>query len=111
VVKVPHHGGRSSLNAEWIAEAPPEAAVISVGRVNAYGHPTDPVLDAFERQGVRVLRTDRDGAIQMTASLSSPELRIRSTRDEFLQPVVSGQPGLAVEQKNLRKLWRQWTAI
>jgi competence protein ComEC len=91
--------------------APPEVAVISVGRVNSYGHPTAQVLDAYQRQSVRMLRTDRDGAIQMVAKLSSPDLTVRSARGELIQPVVFGSTMLAAEQDNLIKLWTQWTAI
>ncbi len=111
VVKVPHHGGRSSLHEGWIASAPPEVAVISVGRVNSYGHPTAPVLDAYQRQGTRLLRTDRDGAIQIVAKLSSSDLTIRSARGELIQPVAFGSTMLAAEQENLIKLWTQWMAI
>ncbi|MDQ6734881.1 MAG: DNA internalization-related competence protein ComEC/Rec2, partial [Nitrospirota bacterium] len=111
VVKVPHHGGRSSLHEGWIASAPPEVAVISVGRVNSYGHPTAPVLGAYQRQGTRVLRTDRDGAIQIVAKLSSPDLTVRSARGELIQPIVFGSTMLAAEQGNLIKLWTQWMAI
>lgn len=111
VVKVPHHGGRSSLHEGWIASAPPEVAVISVGRVNSYGHPTGQVLDAYERQRVRVLRTDRDGAIQIVAKLSSSDLTIRSARGELVQPVIWGSSMVAAEQDNLRKLWQQWAIL
>ena len=111
VVKVPHHGGRSSLDEGWIAGAPPEVAVISVGRANSYGHPTAPVLVAYERHGSRVLRTDRDGAIQIVAKLSSRDLTIRSARGELVQPVAMGITMLAAEQRNLVKLWKQWMAI
>jgi competence protein ComEC len=111
VVKVPHHGGRSSLHEGWIASAPSEVAVISVGRVNPYGHPTAQVLDAYRRQGTHVLRTDRDGAIQIVAKLSSPGLSIRSTRGEVIQPVLFGPSMFAAEQDNLINLWGQWTAL
>jgi competence protein ComEC len=111
VVKVPHHGARSSLNTEWIAKTSPEIAVISVGRVNSYGHPTAPVLAAYEAQGTRLLRTDRDGAIQILAKLSSPALTVRSARGDLIQPVLFGPTILAAEQDNLIKLWRQWVTI
>jgi competence protein ComEC len=111
VVKVPHHGGRSSLHEGWIASAPPEVAVISVGRVNSYGHPTAQVLDAYQRQSVRVLRTDWDGAIQIVAKLSSSDLTIRSARGELMQPVILGSSMFAAEQDNLGKLWQQWATL
>lgn len=111
VVKVPHHGGRSSLHEGWIAGAPPEVAVISVGRANSYGHPTAPVLDAYRRQGSRILRTDRNGAIQIVAKLSSSDLMIRSARGDLIQPVAFGWAMPAAEQDNLLKLWNRWMDI
>ena len=85
-------------------------AVISVGRVNSYGHPTEQVLDAYERQSVRVLRTDRDGAIQIVAKLSSSDLTIRSARGELMQPIILGPSMFAGEQDNLMKLRQQCAA-
>jgi competence protein ComEC len=111
VVKVPHHGGRSSLDDDWIAHLRPEVAVISVGRMNPYGHPAAPVLAAYERTGARVLRTDRDGAIQVTASLSSPDLAVRRARGDVVASVGFGAAMLNAEIENLRRLWRRWTAI
>jgi competence protein ComEC len=111
VVKVPHHGARSSLDDDWIAHLRPEVAVISVGRMNPYGHPTAPVVAAFERAGALVLRTDRDGAIQVTASLSSPDLTIRRARSDVAAPVGLGPAMLNAEIENLAKLWRRWTAM
>ena len=111
VVKVPHHGAKSSLDDGWISHLRPEVAVISVGRMNPYGHPTEPVLAAYERAGARVLRTDRDGAIQVTASLSSPDLTVRRARSDVVAPVGFGPAMLSAETENLAKLWRRWTAI
>ena len=85
--------------------------MVSVGRMNPYGHPTEPVLAAYERAGARVLRTDRDGAIQVTASLSSPDLTVRRARSDVVAPVGFGPAMLSAETENLAKLWRRWTAI
>ena len=42
IVKVPHHGARSSLHTDWVGHSHPDIAVISVGRTNFYGHPVLP---------------------------------------------------------------------
>ncbi len=64
VLKVPHHGSRSLLP-ELVELAEPEAAVISVGAHNSFGHPSQSTLELLERCGVNVYRTDRDGAVIM----------------------------------------------
>ena len=50
VVKVPHHGAKSSLNRQWINRLNAEAAVISVGQHNRYDHPVQTVLDAYKKK-------------------------------------------------------------
>jgi competence protein ComEC len=57
VLKVPHHGGDTSVEELWGA-ASAELAVISVGRSNDYGHPVPSVVAALEASGAEVLRTD-----------------------------------------------------
>ncbi|HJU05493.1 MAG TPA: DNA internalization-related competence protein ComEC/Rec2, partial [Nitrospiraceae bacterium] len=108
VIKVPHHGARSSLHTEWISRAHPEAAVISVGRANAYGHPAPAVLHTYEGEGIRVFRTDRQGAIQITARLSSSALEIEYARAARLQPIGLDAAIPAAEMLNLRKLMKAW---
>ena len=63
VLKVGHHGSRTATSDEWLAEARPEMAVISVGRGNRYGHPAPEVLERLSRFGAAVRRTDREGTI------------------------------------------------
>jgi competence protein ComEC len=108
VVKVPHHGSKSSFQPQWVAHLNADAAVVSVGRINPYGHPSAGVIDAYERRGIHLLRTDRQGAIQITASLSSSSLEIHETRDNALVPTTLGPAMLNTERENLARLWRQW---
>lgn len=67
VLKVGHHGSRTSTDPALLSAASPELALISVGRNNRYGHPAPEVLRRLERAGVRVLRTDLHGAIRLRA--------------------------------------------
>lgn len=108
VLKVPHHGARSSLDVHWIERVHPDTAVISVGGHNPYGHPAPAVLAAYARGGVRVLRTDRQGAIWMTARRSSPTIDINATREELPEPVPVGVSMLHTERRNLARLWKGW---
>jgi competence protein ComEC len=63
VLKVAHHGSRTSSTPEFLAATRPAAAVISVGARNAYGHPDTAVIERLEGAGARLYRTDRDGAL------------------------------------------------
>jgi len=65
VLKVAHHGGRYSTTAAFLRAVAPEAAVISVGAVNEYGHPAPITLQRLARAGARVYRTDVDGRITL----------------------------------------------
>jgi competence protein ComEC len=67
VLKVGHHGSRTSTSEELLGRARPGAAVISVGRGNRYGHPHEPVLDALAGSGVDVYRTDLNGTVSVRA--------------------------------------------
>ena len=63
VLKVGHHGSRSSTNYRWLREAAPSYAVISVGIDNEYGHPSEDVLSRLRDAEVTVYRTDMQGHI------------------------------------------------
>ena len=63
LLKVPHHGGFSHTSEEFFERIDPEIAVISVGEENPYGHPARATVDALERMGCMVYRTDQRGDI------------------------------------------------
>lgn len=65
VFKVSHHGSKTSNSEEFISKISPEIAVISVGKDNSYGHPHQEVLDTLLKYGIKVLRTDMDGDIEI----------------------------------------------
>ncbi len=62
LLKVGHHGSRTSTNPEFLAAVAPKAALISVGQHNTFGHPRWEVLDRLEAAHVKTYRTDRMGA-------------------------------------------------
>lgn len=64
ILKVGHHGSSTSTSAAFLAEVNPEAAVISVGEGNSYGHPTAGTLARLT--SVDVFRTDEQGTIVIT---------------------------------------------
>ena len=64
LLKVGHHGSRTSSASDFLRAVRPSVAVISAGRGNAYGHPHPSVLDRLSLAGVpRVWRTDREGTL------------------------------------------------
>jgi competence protein ComEC len=63
VLKVPHHGSRTSSGAALLAAVHPSVAIVSVGRRNPYGHPDAGVLARLATTGADVYRTDHDGAL------------------------------------------------
>jgi competence protein ComEC len=66
VLKVAHHGSRTSTTLQFLAAVDPEVAVISVGEDNPFGHPSPEVLERLiDRLGEdNVYRTDEDGTIE-----------------------------------------------
>jgi competence protein ComEC len=63
VLKVAHHGSRTSSSTALLEAWRPQIAVISCGRGNRFGHPAPEVLRRLEAIGATVLRTDLDGQI------------------------------------------------
>lgn len=61
VLKVGHHGSRSSTDSSWLQEVQPKYAVISCGRNNVYGHPAKSTLNKLQSAGIAVWRTDQEG--------------------------------------------------
>jgi competence protein ComEC len=66
VLKVPHHGSRTSTTPAFLARVSPRIGLVGVGRRNRFGHPSPEVLGRLSVAGVRVFRTDRDGDLALT---------------------------------------------
>jgi competence protein ComEC len=75
VLKIAHHGSRNSTTPEFLAAVKPRLAIISVGEDNPYGHPNAELLERLTGAGVRVLRTDRDGAVHILMDSKGVEVR------------------------------------
>lgn len=63
LLKVGHHGSRTSSSPPFLATVRPAAAAISAGVRNRFGHPHPRILAALAERGIDTLRTDRGGAI------------------------------------------------
>jgi competence protein ComEC len=65
VLKVGHHGSSTSTTKAFLASVNPKIAVISVGKNNSYGHPTENTLNKLK--GTKIYRTDLNGNIVITS--------------------------------------------
>ena len=61
VLKVGHHGSKTSSSEKFINKIKPKYSIISVGKNNRYGHPNKEVLDTLNDS--KIYRTDQDGSI------------------------------------------------
>lgn len=66
VLKVGHHGSRYASSEDFLRAGGFEAAIISDGEDNRYGHPSQEALDRFKRLGIKIYRTDLQGEITIT---------------------------------------------
>ncbi|MGX4586898.1 ComEC/Rec2 family competence protein [Paenibacillus chitinolyticus] len=82
VLKVAHHGSKTSTGSDWLGYWKPRTALISAGVKNMYKHPSPDVVARLERNDIRVLRTDLLGEIQLL--IKNGEIYVRS--------VLSGKP-------------------
>lgn len=68
LLKVAHHGSRTSTSIEFLKEVSPQIAVISVGKDNSFHHPHSEVLERLKNFGIRVLRTDQVGDVKIISN-------------------------------------------
>ena len=74
VLKVAHHGSKTSSIPEFVEKVSPEVAVISVGKENKYGHPHEETLDTLGKYGIDILRTDLNGDIKIISSKAAMKI-------------------------------------
>ncbi len=79
VLKVGHHGSRTSTSPALLEAAQPRVALLSCGRRNRFGHPAPQTLATLERFGVPVLRTDARSDCRVELSPSATRLAWRGT--------------------------------
>ena len=63
ILKVAHHGSKTSSSQEFINLVKPEIALIGVGKDNTFGHPNDGVIEKLKKIKAKIYRTDLDGEI------------------------------------------------
>lgn len=83
VLVVPHHGSRTSSTEAFIKAVRPSFALLPVGYLNPYGHPKSEIIQRYQRQGITLLDSIRDGAITFLlkeAELENPILHRKQHR-------------------------------
>jgi len=65
ILKIAHHGSKSSSSKEFLKSVSPQIAVIGVGKKNKYGHPNEEVLLRLKNYGINIYRTDESGEIEI----------------------------------------------
>lgn len=83
VLKIGHHGSHNSTTYVWLREIMPKYAIISVGKDNSYGHPTEEVLSRLRDAEVKLYRTDLQGDIIATSDGNT--VSITASRNENIQ--------------------------
>ena len=68
ILKVAHHGSRTSSTEEFLFAVSPDYAVVEVGKGNSYNHPHTETIEKLESIGAEVLRTDEKGTITVKSS-------------------------------------------
>ena len=79
VLKVGHHGSKYASSEKFLRQGGFEAAVISNGTENRYGHPSQEVLDRLRKLGVKLYRTDLEGEITIISRGRGYEIKTERT--------------------------------
>ena len=85
VLKLPHHGSRTSSSWPFVQTTAPRLAIATVGSRNPFSHPHPDVVGRYEAVGARLLRTDRDGAVMI--STDGRRVWLRTMREPRPRPV------------------------
>lgn len=65
ILKIAHHGSKTSTTEEFLKLVDPRIALIGVGKNNLFGHPSDEIIKRLEEINVKVYRTDLNGEIEI----------------------------------------------
>ncbi len=91
VLKVGHHGGSASTTDLFLQAVSPQYAVISVGKGNSYGHPSNEVLKRLDGAGAQVYRTDLQGDIVCISDGKAVQFSVERNADaDTLAPAEAG---------------------
>jgi competence protein ComEC len=109
LIKVPHHGSKSSSSAPFLSRTRPAIGIVTVGIRNRYRHPSPEVVERYDAAGTRLFRTDLDGALTVTVDKGG--LVVKSWRTRLLRRIELADPASwrRREERNWRALWLRAT--
>ncbi len=95
VIKIAHHGSKYATSDNFLKRVQPEAAIISDGGWNRYGHPAQAVLDRLKAVNAKVYRTDLQGEISLTSRgrVDSGKLYEIKTAKDAAEDIWTGREG------------------
>ena len=99
VLKVGHHGSKTSSSEHFLDAYAPTAAVVSAGQGNLFGHPAPVVIGRLSQRDIDVFRTDRDGAIVIetdgrVARVQAASGRLLTVTASRFSPAATPPPSL-----------------
>jgi competence protein ComEC len=89
VLKVAHHGSRTSSSAALLSSYRPDIALVSAGRGNLFGHPAPDVIARLAAAGAEIFRTDRDAAV--IAETDGRRVSVRAMRGRTWDVRMTGR--------------------
>jgi beta-lactamase superfamily II metal-dependent hydrolase len=92
VLKIGHHGSRHATGEQFLKAVNPQAAIISCGADNSYGHPSQPTLDRLRKANVQIYRTDLGGEITIVSDGNT--FQVSPARSMNLASLWQGRIGL-----------------
>ena len=80
VLKVAHHGSRTSSTEAFLDAVRPFVAVVSAGAGNPYGHPAPATIERLRERGTQILRTDLDGTVEIALATDAVSVKASGPR-------------------------------
>lgn len=71
ILKIAHHGSKSSTSKEFLDSVKPTYALISCGNGNKFNHPHKQTIDKLENEGIKIFRTDQMGTVEAIITLEN----------------------------------------
>lgn len=105
VLRVGHHGGRTSSNEEFLEKVNPDYSIISLGKDNTYGHPHKETISRLDEVGTKIMRTDELGDIVIVSdgeSLTFPDKIVTESLKESDQNQEKHNGNYYVGNKNTK---------
>jgi competence protein ComEC len=87
ILKVAHHGSRTSTTAALVEAVAPRLALVSVGAGNLYGHPSAEVMERLADAGATILRTDQLGTVIIRSDGRALEVEAMGVRWPVARPL------------------------